>query len=135
MEERPKAKEKASNATCAEGLDTPRGCAPVKNAFGEAGWSQVLRVILQAVFGVLQTVRHQCVYGLIIRTLFGLFVASFKEVPRVDFWEQRARGGCGALDAERPRSAQSAGCCCGTVIPFVNCIEAGPSFLRLFPAL
>ena len=27
VEERPEAKEKASNATCAEGLDTPQGCA------------------------------------------------------------------------------------------------------------
>ena len=31
VEERPKAREKALHATCAEELDTPRGCAPVKD--------------------------------------------------------------------------------------------------------
>ena len=35
VEERLKAKEKASNAACAEGLDTPRGCAPVKGGFND----------------------------------------------------------------------------------------------------
>ena len=29
MEERTKARENASHVLCAEGLDTPRGCAPV----------------------------------------------------------------------------------------------------------
>ena len=38
MEERPKAREKASNAACAEGLGTPQGCAPAKD--GLTTWSR-----------------------------------------------------------------------------------------------
>ena len=38
VEERPKAREKASHAACAEGLDTPRSCAPVKD--GLVTWSR-----------------------------------------------------------------------------------------------
>ena len=38
VEARPKAREKASHTTCAEGLDTPRGCAPVKD--GLTTWSR-----------------------------------------------------------------------------------------------
>ena len=38
VEERPKAREKASHATRAEGLDTPRRCAPVKD--GLTTWSR-----------------------------------------------------------------------------------------------
>ena len=36
VKERPKAREKASHATCAEGLGTPRGCAPVKDGLMDA---------------------------------------------------------------------------------------------------
>ena len=39
LEERPKAKENASNALCAEGLDTPRGCAPAKDRL--MTWSRI----------------------------------------------------------------------------------------------
>ena len=40
VEERPKTGEKASHATCAEGLAPPRGCAPVKDSFTTWSWTR-----------------------------------------------------------------------------------------------
>ena len=59
VEERPKAREKASHATCAEGLGTPRGCAPVKD--GLMTWSRTRlkeKTPMKTAAGPKRTTRH-----------------------------------------------------------------------------
>ena len=59
VEERPKARDKASNATCAEALGTPQGCAPVKD--GSKTWSRTRpkeKTPMKKVAGLKRTTRH-----------------------------------------------------------------------------
>ena len=59
VEERPKAREKDSHATCAEGLDTPRGCAPVKDEL--MTWSRTCpkeKTPIKTAAGTKRTTRH-----------------------------------------------------------------------------
>ena len=59
VEARPKAREKASYATCAEGLGTPRGCAPVKD--GSTTWRRTRpkeKTPMKTAAGPKRTTRH-----------------------------------------------------------------------------